>query len=146
MALLYCVTSLYLWQGNPVFRGGGTMAHLFLVHTGTLTSEKTVEHLPSAAKYKENRKLWENVPLFEFPTISYTKLTPIPHFTQSSRRSELSYCYAHTFLSWSTKKHARSFWQTNLNKQIKRADWHAFAWKAKGSSITNLYSDLAELG
>lgn len=100
MAIVYRVTSLYLWQGNPVMRGGGTVAHLFLVHTGNLTSVKTVEHLPTAAKHKENRKLRKNFPLVRFPTTSHTKLTPISHSLQSWRL-ELPYC--HTFPSWSTK-------------------------------------------
>ncbi len=81
LAIAYSVTSLYSCQENPVMRGGGTVVHLFLVHTGNLTSDKTVEHLPTAAKRKENRKLRENFPLVRFPTTSYTKLTPISYFT-----------------------------------------------------------------
>lgn len=57
------------------------MAHLFLVHTGNLTSDKTLEHLPTAAKYGENRKLCENFPLVQFPKTSHTNLAPISHFT-----------------------------------------------------------------
>jgi len=50
-----------------------------LVHTGNLTSDQTAERLPSAAEYKENRKPWENFPLVQFPTTSYTTRF-IPHF------------------------------------------------------------------
>lgn len=49
------------------------MAHLFLIHTGNLTSDETEEHLAMAAKHKENRKPWENFPLVHFPTTSYAK-------------------------------------------------------------------------
>lgn len=55
------------------------------------TSDKTVEHLPLAANYKENRKLTENFPPVQFPTTSYTNqyLTSLPSYW----RSELPFGY-----------------------------------------------------
>lgn len=79
VATLYCVMSVCFWQGSAVIRGSRTAAHLFFVHIGSVTSEKIVVHLPTAAKYKENRKLQENFPLVQFPTSSYTKLEQISH-------------------------------------------------------------------
>lgn len=66
-----------LMTGESCHQGGGTVAHLFLIHTGNLTSDQTLEHLPTAAKYKENRKLWESFPLVQFLTTSYTKHMPV---------------------------------------------------------------------
>lgn len=61
-----------------------TVAQLFLVHTGNLTSDITREHLPTAAKYEQNRKLWKNFPLVQFLTTSSTQnlylYIPISHF------------------------------------------------------------------
>lgn len=79
---LHCIASLPWTYDRRILpsEGGGTVAHLFLVHTGNLTSDKTVKHLP-AAVYKENRKLWENFSLAQFPMTAYTKLPPLSQFT-----------------------------------------------------------------
>lgn len=68
---------------DAVISGNSTVAHLFLIHTGNVTSDKIVVELPMAAKYKENRKLWESFPLIQFPTTSFTKPTLTSQFTST---------------------------------------------------------------
>ena len=59
--------------------GGGGTTEPDLFHTGSLSSDKTVEHLPLPVKYMENRKLRENFPLVLFSTatcMTFSNISP----------------------------------------------------------------------